>query len=265
MASVLNYINTNSLPCKTYLDATKPANILISGNNFTLINLLGNTNYDFIQSDILLHPTTVPKGITFSNTEQLHFRNSNVLDNIDSYTLINVVSGTDFSNNQLLYASKSDSTIAPALQYSYESSTFQQQHSRLSLYNYLNQNLTYINTIVKSLPYTIQNVVVNHNIKYGISSINTNQSGYVNNINTDKGQFSTGTINQIYLGNNDNGTKPFSNVFKQLLLFVPQIAEVDIQYILSRLLLTQIVWEEIANDDWENIESDMWDDIISDL
>jgi hypothetical protein len=89
MTLSLDYIANNALPCRTYLDFTNPAYSSVSGSNFTQLNLTGNTDYDFISTGALNFPQRGVEGITFTSTQKLSPRVSDIIGaGASSYSLL---------------------------------------------------------------------------------------------------------------------------------------------------------------------------------
>jgi len=265
MQTTLDYISNNNLTCKVCLDGTDTNNVYINSSGiFTLVNLIGNTNYDFIQSNSTLFPSiNGNEGLVFNSNQKLYSRNSNLFDNADSYTIINFLTGSTFTSNQLLEGSKSISTSPAGLEYFIETYDIMQQHSRLNIYNTIINNLTYIGLTDSNEVSNIQVFVINHNIKYGITEFSYNQGNYITYLNKDRGSFSTNILNNIYLGNSSSASKPLGNYFRHLLIFIPAIGNTDINNIVTTLLNPNIIWHEISSNQWNSISSLNWNTIIS--
>ena len=263
MQSVLDYINTNSLPCKVLLDGTDTTNVYVTSNNiFTIVNLIGNTDYDFIQTDSTLFPSINSSlGLVFNSNQRVYSRNSNLFDNAQSYTLINFLTGSTFTSNQLLQSTKTISTKPCGIEYFIETYDIQQQHSRLNITNTITNPLTYSGLTDTNNLTNIQVFVINHNIKYGITQFSYNESNYISYLNRDKGDFTTGIINNIYLGNSSTSSKPLGNYFRHLLIFIPAISDLDINNIVNLLLAPSVIWTQISATIWNKMSNTNWNTI----
>ncbi len=127
MTLSLDYIETNSLPCRSYLDFTNMAYTSIVGSTFTQLNLTGNTDYDFISTGALNFPIRGAQGMTFTSTQKLFPRVSGIISGASSYSLL-IVSKN--SNNSLLKVGKINPNLPKLLEIDYTSTNFAQNYSR---------------------------------------------------------------------------------------------------------------------------------------
>jgi hypothetical protein len=204
MTLSLDYIDTNSLPCRTYLDFTNPAYSSVSGSNFTQLNLTGNTDYDFISTGALNFPVRGSQGITFTSTQKLSPRGSGIISGASSYSLL-IVSKN--SGNSLLKVGKTNPNLPRLLEIDYTPTNFAQNYSRL---NVADRELT-----LGDLE-TTQVCLISHDVVTGVTNTSINLADFQQNTKLDAG-YMLPNLSSFVLG------EGFDGELLNFLLFVPAI------------------------------------------
>jgi hypothetical protein len=209
MTLSLDYIATNSLPCRSYLDFTNPSYSSVSGTSFTQLNLTGNTDYDFISTGLVNHPTRGSQGIRFTSTQKLFPRVSSIISDAFSYSLL-IVSKN--SNNSLLKVGKTNPNLPKLLEIDYTTTNFSQSYSRL---NVADKELTLGNLE------TTQVCLLSHDIVSGVTNTSINLADFQQNTKLDVG-YMLPNLSSFVLG------EGFSGELLNFLLFVPAIENVHL-------------------------------------
>ncbi len=209
MTLSLDYIGINSLPCRSYLDFTNPSYSSISGSTFTQLNLTGNTNYDFISTGALNFPVRGSEGITFTSTQKLSPRVSDIIFDAPSYSLL-IVSKN--SNNSLLKVGKTNPNLPKLLEIDYTATNFNQNYSRL---NVADRELT-----LGDLE-TTQVCLLSHDVVAGVSNTSINLADFQQNTKLDAG-YMLPNLSSFVLG------EGFGGELLNFLLFVPAIENVHL-------------------------------------
>lgn len=262
MPTPLEYINNNSLPCKTWLNGTNPSNFVVTGGSFTWLNSLGNTNYDFLTTNLANFPNLVTKGVTFNSTSKLSPRNLNILSADDSYSIIVISEPLSTSNNQqLLTVGNTVNTLTNFIEYSQNNKSLSQQFSVKTLLGSLNTtNLT--DTILSTQ--TANLFISSHYTKYGYSEFSTNGVTFQDSVVTTKGSIKSSTPRIILLGNKELTNLPYLNKVNHFLVFCPALSK-SVAVELSNLLLDSmrnILWDNLSTTQWDIIGSIEWDTIL---
>lgn len=209
MTLSLDYIATNSLPCRSYLDFTNPSYSSVSGATFTQLNLTGNTDYDFISTGALNFPQRGSQGITFTSTQKLSPRVSNILSDASSYSLL-IVSKN--SGNSLIKVRKTNPNLPKLLEIDYIAKNFAQNYSRL---NVTDRELT-----LGDLE-TTQVCLLSHDVITGVTNTSINLADFQKNTKLDAG-YMLPNLSSFVLG------EGFSGELLNFLLFVPAIENVHL-------------------------------------
>jgi type 1 fimbria pilin len=204
MTLSLDYIATNSLPCRSYLDFTNVAYTSIVGATFTQLNLIGNTDYDFISTGLPNHPTRGDFGIQFTSTQKLSPRVSGIISGASSYSLL-IVSKN--SNNSLLKVGKTNPNLPKLLEIDYNSTNFAQNYSRL---NVADRELT-----LGDLE-TTQVCLLSHDVVTGVTNTSINLADFRQNTKLDAG-YMLPNLSSFVLG------EGFGGELLNFLIFVPAI------------------------------------------
>lgn len=209
MTLSLDYIATNSLPCRSYLDFTNPSYSSVSGATFTQLNLTGNTDYDFISTGALNFPQRGSQGITFTSTQKLSPRVSNILSDASSYSLL-IVSKN--SGNSLIKVRKTNPNLPKLLEIDYIAKNFAQNYSRL---NVTDRELT-----LGDLE-TTQVCLLSHDVITGVTNTSINLADFQQNTKLDAG-YMLPNLSSFVLG------EGFGGELLNFLLFVPAIENVHL-------------------------------------
>jgi hypothetical protein len=209
MTLSISYITDNNLPCRTYLDFTNPSYSSISGNSFTQLNLIGNTDYDFISTGALNFPQRGVEGITFTSTQKLSPRVSDIISGASGYSLL-VVSKN--SANSLLKVGKTNPNLPKLLEIDYTTTNFAQNYSRL---NVSDRELT-----LGDLE-TTQVCLLSHDVVTGVTNTSINLADFQQNTKLDAG-YMLPNLSSFVLG------EGFGGELLNFLLFVPAIDNVHL-------------------------------------
>lgn len=204
MTLSLDYIATNSLPCRSYLDFTNPSYSSVSGASFTQLNLTGNTDYDFISTGAANFPVRGSEGITFTSTQKLSPRISGIISGASSYSLLIVSKNSD---NSLLKVGKINPNLPKLLEIDYTATNFAQNYSRL---NVADRELT-----LGDLE-TTQVCLLSHNVVTGVTNTSINLADFQQNTKLDAG-YMLPNLSSFVLG------EGFGGELLNFLLFVPAI------------------------------------------
>lgn len=204
MTLSLDYIVDNSLPCRSYLDFTNPSYSSVSGTSFTQLNLIGNTDYDFISTGLVNHPTRGSQGIRFTSTQKLFPRVSGIITDAPSYSLLIVSKNSD---NSLLKVGKTNPNLPKLLEIDYTATNFAQNYSRL---NVADQELT-----LGDLE-TTQVCLISHDVVTGVTNTSINLADFQQNTKLDAG-YMLPNLSSFVLG------EGFGGELLNFLLFVPAI------------------------------------------
>jgi hypothetical protein len=205
MTLSLDYIADNALPCRSYLDFTNVAYSSVSGSTFTQLNLIGNTDYDFISTGALNFPQRGVEGITFTSTQKLSPRVSDIIGaGASSYSLLVVSKNSD---NSLLKVGKTNPNLPKLLEIDYTTTNFSQNYSRL---NVADRELT-----LGDLE-TTQVCLLSHDVVTGITNTSINLADFQQNTKFDAG-YMLPNLSSFVLG------EGFGGELLNFLLFVPAI------------------------------------------
>ena len=204
MTLSLDYIETNSLPCHSYLDFTNLAYTSIVGSTFTQLNLTGNTDYDFISTGLPNHPTRGYFGAVFTSTQKLSPRVSGIISGASSYSLLVVSKNSD---NSLLKVGKTNPSLPKLLEIDYTPTNFTQNYSRL---NVADRELT-----LGDLE-TTQVCLLSHDVVTGVTNTSINLTDFQQNTKLDAG-YMLPNLSSFILG------EGFGGELLNFLLFVPAI------------------------------------------
>lgn len=251
MSRVLTYINDNSLPCKTWLSAKNPSNFSISGDTFRWINSIGNSEYDFIQSNSSLHPTYTINGVSFSGEHKLFPVNTDIFTGVSSYSLIFITTGSLTSRNTLLNVSKVSPTKPSWMEEYYTESEISQQFSLVNVANTVGHEYTDVDT---------NYFATSRDIKYGITKLKIGSEGFIAYVNSDKGTVINNYPGHFFLGNSADSSHPFQGNLIDFLIFTPAISDVDIENLIVLLLADILSWNDLTVSDWEGIGVE-WDEV----
>jgi hypothetical protein len=209
MTLSLDYIADNALPCRSYLDFTNVAYSSVSGDTLTQLNLTGNTDYDFISTGALNFPVRGFEGITFTSTQKLSPRVSDIIFGAPSYSLL-IVSKN--SNNSLLKVGKTNPNLPKLLEIDYSATNFTQNYSRL---NVADRELT-----LGDLE-TTQVCLLSHDVVTGVTNTSINLADFQQNTKLDAG-YMLPNLSSFVLG------EGFGGELLNFLLFVPAIDNVHL-------------------------------------
>ena len=209
MTLSLDYIADNALPCRSYLDFTNVAYSSVSGSTFTQLNLIGNTDYDFISTGALNFPQRGVEGITFTSTQKLSPRVSDIISGASGYSLL-VVSKN--SANSLLKVGKTNPNLPKLLEIDYTTTNFAQNYSRL---NVSDRELT-----LGDLE-TTQVCLLSHDVVTGVTNTSINLADFQQNTKLDAG-YMLPNLSSFVLG------EGFGGELLNFLLFVPAIDNVHL-------------------------------------
>jgi len=204
MTLSLDYIVDNSLPCRSYLDFTNPSYSSVSGVSFTQLNLIGNTDYDFISTGLANHPTRGSQGIQFASTQKLSSRVSSIISGASSYSVLIVSKNSD---NSLLKVGKINPNLPKLLEIGYTATNFAQNYSRL---NVADRELT-----LGDLE-TTQVCLLSHDVVTGVTNTSINLADFQQNTKLDAG-YMLPNLSSFVLG------EGFGGELLNFLLFVPAI------------------------------------------
>ena len=207
MTLSLDYIAENALPCRSYLDFTNLSYSSISGSTFTQLNLTGNTDYDFISTGALNFPVRGSQGITFTSTQKLSPRVSDIISGASSYSLLVVSKNSD---NSLLKVGKTNPNLPKLLEIDYTTTNFAQNYSRL---NVADRELT-----LGDLE-TTQVCLLSHDVVTGVTNTSINLTDFQQNTKLDAG-YMLPNLSSFVLG------EGFGGELLNFLLFVPAIDNV---------------------------------------
>ena len=209
MTLSLDYIATNALPCRSYLDFTNASYTSITGDTLTQLNLTGNTDYDFISTRTTNFPVRGSEGITFTSTQQLSPRVSGIISDASSYSLLIVSKNSD---NSLLKVGKTNPNLPKLLEIDYTTTNFAQNYSRL---NVADQELT-----LGDLE-TTQVCLLSHDVVTGVTNTSINLADFQQNTKLDSG-YMLPNLSSFVLG------EGFGGELLNFLLFVPAIENVHL-------------------------------------
>jgi hypothetical protein len=209
MTLSLDYIATNSLPCRSYLDFTNVAYTSIVGATFTQLNLTGNTDYDFISTGLSNHPTRGDFGIQFTSAQKLSPRVSGIISGASSYSLLVVSRNSD---NSLLKIGKTNPNLPKLLEIDYTATNFAQNYSRL---NVADRELT-----LGDLE-TTQVCLFSHDVVTGVTNTSINLADFQQNTKLDAG-YMLPNLSSFVLG------EGFGGELLNFLLFVPAIENIHL-------------------------------------
>jgi hypothetical protein len=209
MTLSLDYIADNALPCRSYLDFTNPAYTSVSGSTLTQLNLIGNTNYDFISTGALNFPIRGSQGIMFTSTQKLSPRVSDIISGASSYSLLIVSKNSD---NSLLKVGKTNPNLPKLLEIDYTSTNFAQNYSRL--------NVADLELSLGDLE-TTQVCLLSHDIVTGVTNTSINLADFQQNTKLDAG-YMLPNLSSFVLG------EGFGGELLNFLLFVPAIENVHL-------------------------------------
>ena len=209
MTLSLDYIATNALPCRSYLDFTNVAYSSVSISTFTQLNLTGNTDYDFISTGVLNFPVRGFEGITFISTQKLSPRVSGIISGASSYSLLIVSKNSD---NSLLKVSKTNPNLPKLLEIGYTATNFSQNYSR---FNVFDRELT-----LGDLE-TTQICLLSHDVVTGVTNTSINLADFQQNTKLDAG-YMLPNLSSFILG------EGFGGELLNFLLFVPAIENVHL-------------------------------------
>lgn len=204
MTLSLDYIVDNSLPCRSYLDFTNPSYSSVSGVSFTQLNLIGNTDYDFISTGAVNFPQRGVEGITFTSTQKLSPRISDIISGASSYSLLIVSKNSD---NSLIKVGKTNPNLPKLLEIDYTVTNFSQNYSRL---NVADRELT-----LGDLE-TTQVCLLSHDVVTGVTNTSINLADFQQNTKLDTG-YMLPNLSSFVLG------EGFGGELLNFLLFVPAI------------------------------------------
>jgi hypothetical protein len=209
MTLSLDYIADNALPCRSYLDFTNVAYSSVSGATFTQLNLIDNTDYDFISTGALNFPQRGVQGMTFTSTQKLSPRVSGIISGASSYSLL-VVSKN--SNDSLLKVGKTNPNLPKLLEIDYTTKNFTQNYSRL---NVADRELT-----LGDLE-TTQVCLISHDVVTGVTNTSINLTDFQQNTKLDAG-YMLPNLSSFVLG------EGFGGELLNFLLFVPAIENIHL-------------------------------------
>ena len=209
MTLSLDYIVDNALPCRSYLDFTNKSYTSIVGSTYTQLNLTGNTDYDFISTGLLNHPTRGDFGAVFTSTQKLSPRVSGIISGVSSYSLL-IVSKN--SNDSLLKVGKTNPNLPKLLEIDYTATNFAQNYSRL---NVADRELT-----LGDLE-TTQVCLISHDVVTGVTNTSINLADFQQNTKLDAG-YMLPNLSSFVLG------EGFGGELLNFLLFVPAIDNVHL-------------------------------------
>jgi len=209
MTLSLDYITSNALPIRSYLDFTNPSYFSVSGSSFVQLNLAGNTDYDFISTGIFNHPQRGIQGATFTSTQQLAPRVSDIITDASSYSLL-IVSKN--SVNSLLKVGKTNPNLPKLLEIDYTATNFSQAYSRL---NVADRELS-----LGDLE-TTQVCLLSHDVISGVTNTSINLADFQKNTKLDAG-YMLPNLSSFVLG------EGFGGELLNFLLFVPAIENVHL-------------------------------------
>jgi hypothetical protein len=204
MTLSLDYIADNALPCRSYLDFTNVAYSSVSGATFTQLNLIDNTDYDFISTGALNFPQRGVQGMTFTSTQKLSPRVPDIISGASSYSLLVVSKNSD---NSLLKVGKTNPNLPKLLEIDYTSTNFAQSYSRL---NVADRELT-----LGDLE-TTQVCLLSHDIVTGVTNTSINLADFRQNAKLDAG-YMLPNLSSFVLG------EGFGGELLNFLIFVPAI------------------------------------------
>lgn len=257
------YINSNSLPCKTWLDATISSNIVINGTtSFTWLNKLGNTTYDFLQTTSSRFPTLSGKGIVFSGGARLSPRNLNILNDDDSYSIIMISEPISSSvNQQILTVGNTSTSFNNFIEIEQDNKIVNQLSSPKILISTIatpsNLSDIYINTQYANI------FITSHYTKYGYTEFSTDTTNFTQRVHNTRGYIRSTNPRIFFLGNTENTNNPYLNKINHFLLFCPAISNTHL-LTLSNLILDSmrnLVWDNLTTSQWDTIGIE-WDSII---
>lgn len=214
MTILSDYITANALPNTLWLDGTDSSTISVIGSTFTWLNKFGNTNYDFLQTNVASHPFVTSRGVSFGSNRRVSPRVTSILQGIESYSMIVISTGNAVTQQAVLSISKNNPSLPKLLEYDYVTNTVEQQFSILNVINQLSTN-SFLNNI--------KTLLLSHDIKYGKTSVSTNQTTFDTYINSDKGYLLSNFPSAFYLGNSVDNI-PFTGDLVHFLLFTPAIS-----------------------------------------
>lgn len=260
MASVSNYITTNNLPCKVYLDFLNPDSYTLTPNSFTVKNYaIQNsqflTQYNFTQTDITKFPSITIDGVSFTGLQHLYPINNNLFNSVRSYSFILISKGdVDTTKSTALFISKLASK-PDLLDFYYLAEKPKSQFSILNVNNYTDYPI---------FSNELQTVAFTHYIKEGKCLINIDQSTFVPLVQVDKGYLLNNFPNKFYLGNSDRVDEYFKGNMQYFLLFTPAISYFHLENMIDILLRSDFSWNNLTTVDWDSITTEIWDNLVLD-
>jgi len=258
------YINSNSLPCRCWLDGTITSNIIINGTtSFTWLNKIGNTQYDFLQTVSTRFPTFSGKGVTFNSGQRLFPRNLDILNSADSYSIILIAEPLSSSSGQQLL------TIGNT---SVSFNNFIELKQDNKLMNQLSSPKVLISTIAGEsdlidINLNTQNAnvfITSHYTKYGYTEFSNDVSNFNQRVHCTRGYIRSTNPRIFFLGNSESVNTPYLNKINHFLLFSPAISNTHL-ITLSNLILDSmrnIIWDNITTVQWDIMGLTEWDTII---
>jgi hypothetical protein len=170
-------------------------------------DLTGNTDYDFISTGALNFPVRGSQGITFTSTQKLSPRVSDIISGASSYSLLVVSKNSD---NSLLKVGKTNPNLPKLLEIDYTTTNFAQNYSRL---NVADRELT-----LGDLE-TTQVCLLSHDVVTGVTNTSINLTDFQQNTKLDAG-YMLPNLSSFVLG------EGFGGELLNFLLFVPAIDNV---------------------------------------
>lgn len=251
----LSYISTNSLPCRTWLDATVSSNIVINGTtSFTWLNKLGNTNYDFLQTTNTRFPSLSGKGVSFSAGARLFPRNLDILNGADSYSIILITEPLSTgTSQQILTIGNTSVSFNNFIEIKQDNKLVTQLSSPKTLISSIGgiNNLSDIN-----LNTQFANVfITSHYTKLGYAEFSNDISNFNQRLHCTRGYIRPTNPRVFFLGNSENTNTPYLNKINHFLLFSPAISNTHL------LNLTNLILDSMKNLVWDNLTTTQWDTV----
>lgn len=259
----LTYINSNSLPCRTWLDATTSSNIVINGTtSFTWLNKMGNTNYDFLQTTSSRFPTFSGKGVSFNSGQRLFPRVLDILNTGDSYSIIMISEPLSSGNNQqILTVGNTSVSFNNFIEIEQDNKVINQLSSPRVLISTIagesnltdfNLNTQYANCFITS-----------HYTKYGYCEFSNDVNTFKQRVHTTRGYIRSTNPRIFFLGNSESVNNPYLNKINHFLLFCPAISNTHLLNLSNLILdsMRNIVWDTITTIQWDALTIE-WDTII---
>lgn len=241
MSNVLTYIQNNSLPCITWIDATDSSMLTVSGNTFTAKNKINNIAYDFIQTNPALHPIISTNGLSFTDNKRLFPRQADIFSPVlqqSSYSMIFITKGNPAINQQLLAIAKNNPLLPKFLDI--------QQDSGGSKHSFANVNLQ---SFLEFEPFvgSTQTLMFSHDIRLGRTDVSVNKAPFTSYVNTNKGYILNNFPSSFYIGNSQS-TLPFIGELLHFLIFIPAIDSTDLLNLGNLLSNSKPVLDKISEE-----------------